>query len=105
MPRGGKGYFEYTDQVSGTIVQLPTLTCAHCNRVVILHPQRQRERHWCFKCDAYVCDLRVCMTECNPFMQSVDLALELNGSQAFLPRGYEGEILFDPKLRDERKPY
>ena len=105
MPRGGKGYFMYHDQVHDKLVELPTLTCAHCERVVIMNPERQRQRNWCMKCDAYVCDLRVCVTECNPFQQSIDLAIELDGNGAFLPRGRDGEILFDRNLIDERKPY
>ncbi len=105
MPKGGRGYLMYHDQVSGKLIELPTLTCAHCNRVVVLNKDRQRQRNWCMKCDAYVCDLRVCVTDCNPFQQSIDLAIELDGKGDFLPRGYNGELLFDPKLRDERNPY
>ncbi len=30
--------------------------CAHCNADVVLHPQRKRDREWCAKCDAYICD-------------------------------------------------
>lgn len=105
MPRGGKGVIEYINEATGEHVVRETLTCCHCNRVVVLNPQRKRERNWCFKCDAYVCDLKFCVMECNPIVQSVDLAQELNGSQPFLLRGTEGQILFDPRLRDERKVY
>lgn len=78
-----------------------TLTCAHCGCVKIPNPKRVRPREWCMKCYAYVCDKRVCITECHPFIQSVELAQNNNGDQAYLPRGLEGEILFDP--RKERK--
>ena len=30
--------------------------CTHCGADVIMNPQRQRERQWCWVCDAYICD-------------------------------------------------
>lgn len=33
-----------------------TFTCADCERVVVLNPQRTRERGYCPKCDHYLCD-------------------------------------------------
>lgn len=33
-----------------------TVTCNHCQRQVIRNPERQRERAWCWNCDAYICD-------------------------------------------------
>lgn len=30
--------------------------CRHCGNDVLLHPMRQREREWCMRCDAYICD-------------------------------------------------
>ncbi len=30
--------------------------CGHCGGHVIMHPQRTREREWCGRCDAYICD-------------------------------------------------
>ena len=33
-----------------------TITCSHCHRVVVLNPDRSRERGYCPKCDHYVCD-------------------------------------------------
>lgn len=46
MPVGaGRGVFESA-----------TITCSHCQRVVVLNPLRTRDRGWCCKCDAYLCD-------------------------------------------------
>lgn len=108
MPKGAKGYLliQQTIEAEGlpvSTVEMHTMTCAHCNRVVLLNPERTRARGYCAKCDAYVCDHRVCLTECNPFMQSVELAIKYQGSQAFLLRGPQGEILFDTKLRDQER--
>ena len=33
-----------------------TITCSHCQRVVVLNPDRTRSRGYCRKCDHYVCD-------------------------------------------------
>lgn len=46
LPVGaGKGMFE-----------TPTFTCNHCGGVVIMNPQRTRERAYCRGCDHYLCD-------------------------------------------------
>lgn len=36
--------------------EIPTYTCSHCHRVVVLHPTRQRERAFCGKCNHKICD-------------------------------------------------
>lgn len=40
----------------GKLLELATLTCAHCRSPKIKNPLRTRERGRCVKCDAYVCD-------------------------------------------------
>lgn len=46
LPIGaGRGLFE-----------APTYTCSHCNRVVVMNPNRTRERAYCKGCDHYICD-------------------------------------------------
>lgn len=46
MPVGaGRGLFE-----------APTITCSHCQVVVVINPLRTRERAYCPKCDHYLCD-------------------------------------------------
>lgn len=90
----------------GELIELPTITCAHCNTVVVMNVQRTRPRGYCRKCDAYVCDKAGCNAECNPMAQSVDLALSNpDSNQPFLLRGAAGEILFDPHFRDEGRIY
>lgn len=60
MPAGhGRGVFE-----------APTITCSHCQTIVVINPNRTRERAYCPKCDHYLCDncgaayaqTRVCVT-------------------------------------------
>lgn len=57
---------------SGQTYESATITCCHCNRVVILNPDRKRARGYCAKCDHYVCDLPACNLECNPFQRLLD---------------------------------
>lgn len=46
LPAGaGRGKFEAA-----------TLTCQHCDVVVVINPKRNRERAWCKHCDHYLCD-------------------------------------------------
>lgn len=46
LPLGiGRGLFE-----------APTITCSHCQAIVIVNPLRNRDRGYCSKCDHYVCD-------------------------------------------------
>lgn len=47
-----------TDQVKeGKKFEAPILTCSHCQRGVIVRPDRTRARPYCPKCDHYICDL------------------------------------------------
>jgi hypothetical protein len=40
----------------GRLFETATITCSHCNGVVVLNPLRTRERAYCSKCDHYICD-------------------------------------------------
>lgn len=103
MPKQATGYMsiEQTIEAPGIkvgIQEWDMLTCCHCNRVVKLLPAgfRKRPRNYCAKCDHYVCDSAGCNAECNPFMQSVLLALaHPYVPEPWLLRGPNGEVLFD----------
>lgn len=56
----------------GQLYESATKTCAHCQVVVILRPERTRPRGYCRKCDAYVCDGVACNFECVPVDQVID---------------------------------
>lgn len=68
-PGAGKGLFE-----------APTYTCSHCQRVVILNPNRQRERVYCRGCDHNICDdcgaAKAAGAPCRTFKQVIEEALE-----------------------------
>jgi hypothetical protein len=40
----------------GALYESATVTCLHCNAVVVLNPKRTRPRHYCWHCDGYICD-------------------------------------------------
>lgn len=70
LPAGaGKGLFE-----------APTYTCSHCQAVVIMNPDRKRERYHCRGCDHLICDncaaARAAGAKCRTFKQIVDEAVE-----------------------------
>jgi hypothetical protein len=68
-PGAGRGLFESA-----------TICCSHCQAIVVLNPNRSRERAYCRKCDAYLCDgcgiLLARTFECKTFNQVVDEMLE-----------------------------
>ena len=68
--QGGALLFE--NKLTGEKSEIPTFTCAHCQRVVAMRPDRKRLRHTCRKCMANVCDY--CTRECNPAMRDVKRA-------------------------------
>jgi hypothetical protein len=65
----------------GTLFEAPTYTCSHCQRVVVVNPDRSRDRAYCRKCDHIICDQceaqRVAAGwECIPFEKVADDMLE-----------------------------
>jgi hypothetical protein len=56
----------------GVTFESATVTCLHCNGVVILSPTRKRPRGYCARCDGYVCDRPACGLECRSFEKLVD---------------------------------
>ena len=38
------------------MVEAATLTCSHCQTILIVNPLRTRERAYCSSCDHYLCD-------------------------------------------------
>ena len=57
---------------AGQMFESATMTCAHCNAIVILNPDRSRPRGFCRKCAHYVCDSPFCNSECRPFKRLLD---------------------------------
>ena len=74
-PGSGRGLFE-----------APTYTCSHCQTVVVMNPNRQRERAYCRGCDHLICDncgvLRANGAKCKTFKQVIEEILESAHGQA-----------------------
>lgn len=49
-----------------------TITCNHCNAIVVINPLRTRERAFCRKCDHYICD------SCNGVMHATGVCRTMN---------------------------
>lgn len=56
----------------GSLVELPVITCSHCQRGVVINPGRTRERAYCQKCDHYICDECAAVGECKPFEKVIE---------------------------------
>ena len=56
----------------GEVFERDVLTCAHCQRAIVLNPSRTRPRHYCGKCDHYICDNPICVQECQPIRKLFD---------------------------------
>lgn len=70
------GYLMVDNRHSGgSLSETATKTCAHCQATVVMNPLRQRERHWCTRCDAYICDGCTAF-ECVPFKKILDDAVD-----------------------------
>jgi hypothetical protein len=72
--------FGKTMPVGSALIQRSTITCSHCERIVVLNPDRARSRGYCPKCDRHVCDecetVRVVTGVCRPFKQVIDEFVE-----------------------------
>lgn len=76
LPRG-LGYLQIDQRAAGLGVrEADTYTCSHCNRVVVLNPERKRERYKCHGCSHHICDdcaaLRIAGGSCRTMAQKVD---------------------------------
>ncbi len=113
--RGGRGYLMIDNRFSGgQLMEFNTMTCAHCGAVVVLRDNnftrafpgttpRARERGYCAKCNAYICDKPGCHAGCFPQEKAVELSLVKPGIS--LGRGVGGELLDDLKVWDASKLY
>jgi len=111
MPSKGRGQLEITELDPITMTpktrRYDTITCRHCGCVGILdYPQFISQVATCRKCDAYVCDKPGCRSDCNPILESVDLAIKYRETgQPFLLRDNLGYPLHDLSLRDKERPH
>lgn len=97
-PKGGKGFLMIDNRASGgELLELPTLTCCHCNSVVVLNAMRKSERGFCFTCNAFRCDDKKCADDCYSMKRSIDLIMA-DPTIPALPRAKDGGLLFDPEL-------
>ena len=88
----GLGYLELDHRAGGnaphglpTHFEADTYTCTHCSAVVILNPNRIRERYKCRGCNHHICDncaaARQAGGECLTMMQRYENLVEsLNSS-------------------------
>ncbi len=76
LPRGA-GELTLDHRASGgRLFEAGTYTCTHCNAVVVLNPQRTRERYKCRGCNHHICDNcaaeRAAGAPCKTMAQKID---------------------------------
>lgn len=60
------GVIEIADG-SGKVSYVPTYTCAHCTQVILMRPERTRERVRCTRCLRLICEKsELCRSQCTP---------------------------------------
>jgi hypothetical protein len=61
---------------AGTVFKSATITCSHCQRVVVLNPNRSRGRGYCRNCDHAICDRCALLMKlghpCKPFAKLIE---------------------------------
>lgn len=104
--KGGRGYLMIDNRASGgKLEEYNTLTCGHCGKIVVLNPERKRARGYCRIGNHYVCDGACSIPGTCPNMEKCVELAQLHPGLPTLPRGKEGELLFDPEYLKEGKPY
>ena len=64
--------FEVPDVRPGQKFETATITCSHCQAMVIMNPSRVRPRNYCSRCDHYICDHPACNRDCLPIAKVFD---------------------------------
>jgi len=54
--RSHEGWLFSSNGMTGRTTECATITCSHCQQVMIVNPLRNRERVYCTGCDHYICD-------------------------------------------------
>jgi hypothetical protein len=75
------GYVQLDNRAAGQgMFEAATYTCTHCNAVVVMNPERTRERYKCRGCDHLICDncgaARAAGAPCRTRRQIGDEAME-----------------------------
>jgi hypothetical protein len=92
LPRG-LGYLEVDNRQAGDLppgvarhFEADTYTCTHCSTVVVMNPQRVRERYKCRGCSHHICDpcaaKRAAGEGCKTMAQLFDEEMAKAGRQA-----------------------
>src|SRR5579859_1555663 len=108
------GGFKFAPDAPGVKrLEIKAPTCCHCNRVILVLPDktraalglplRSRPRGYCPKCDAYNCDQYACMNFCTPIWKLIEIAQKYPGTPVFARPG--GRLAFNPALLDEGTIY
>ncbi len=78
----------------GALFEAATYTCTHCQRVVVMNPERKRERYKCSGCTHMICDdcgaKRASGAPCKTWAQLIEEYAEAEA------RGLKSDVLILP---------
>lgn len=71
------GYYQRDERAAGgQNFEAATYTCTHCEAVVVMNPERKRERYRCTGCNHLICDgcaaIRASGAPCRTYAQKLD---------------------------------
>lgn len=89
MSQQPRNHLEVSNIFTDKKMEIPNFTCVHCNRMVVMHPERSRPRNVCRKCDALTCD--ACSGSCFPIMRDAELAYNDVLKQPWMLRGLKAD--------------
>lgn len=65
-----KDIYDIEISQGGKMTSLPAYTCGHCSNVIVLRPERQRERKRCLSCMRLICEMsEICSSHCTPLYE------------------------------------
>jgi hypothetical protein len=55
--------------IMGTVTY-PTYTCGHCSNIIVIRPDRTRDRKRCYSCQRVICEKKqICQESCTPLTE------------------------------------
>jgi hypothetical protein len=72
---GPRGYLTIVEPGKKT-VERDTITCGHCNSIVIVKPGQDPATMggFCLRCMKHTCNKQACNANCTPFMKKIEKA-------------------------------
>lgn len=75
-----KDVYEIEVSQGGVTKHYPAYTCGHCSNVIVMRPNRVRERKRCLSCARLICEMSdICASHCTPLFALAQDHFESSG--------------------------